>query len=234
MPTVAMKRPRGLAINNPLNIKWSAKNKWQGADPTKRDGALEAFVSPQMGVRAAGRVLLKYKTDGLDTVSEIITKWAPPDPTGDKNPTASYIAFVAGRLGVESNQPIEIDDCATALKLVKAMGRDEQGMELPWTDGVILEGLKAAGIHNVPPAPVMKTPEGKSAVVISTTGILGLAIQANDVVQQTTMNMPWLGDVARFMIANQPKLVGVLIVAAIIAGGYAIWARRKKQAQGLT
>lgn len=227
------KIPRGLAVNNPLNIKWSAKNKWQGANPTKRDGALEAFVSPQMGVRAAGRVLLKYKTDGLDTVAEIISKWAPPDKGGDNNPTVSYIAFVAGRLGVQANQPIEIDDCATALKLVKAMGRDEQGMELPWTDEVMLEGLKAAGIHNVPSAPVMATPEGKGGMVQLITVGAGAAVSVTQAYQETLMNVPWLGDAFRFVIANQPKLVGALLACTLAAVGYAIWARRKKAAQGL-
>lgn len=60
------------------------------------------------------------------------------------------------------------------------------------------------------------------------TGITALV----DQVQQTAMNLPWLGDIARFMVANQPKLVGVFALSALGAIGYMAWRRIHDREQG--
>lgn len=51
-----------------------------------------------------------------------------------------------------------------------------------------------------------------------------------DQAQQFAMNLPWVGDVARLMVAYQPKLVaglGVVIVGAALYVGYRRWQDRE-------
>jgi hypothetical protein len=69
--------PRGLYNNNPGNIRKSP-TKWLGeVDGT--DDAFETFQSPELGIRAIVRILLTYqRRHGLDTIEEMIGRWAPP------------------------------------------------------------------------------------------------------------------------------------------------------------
>lgn len=87
------KLPRGYRNNNPLNIRISSTNNWQGEVQNNTDGVFEQFVAMEYGYRAALKLIRNYITrDGLTTVSDIISKWAP----NNENNTAGYIQRVIG------------------------------------------------------------------------------------------------------------------------------------------
>jgi len=83
-----------------------------------------SFASPEEGVAANVQNLLAYNKRGINTVSKIISTWAPPS---DNNPTAAYIANVSRALGVDPNAPLNMQDPAVMSKLITAIGVQEKG-----------------------------------------------------------------------------------------------------------
>ena len=123
--------PRGIHNNNPLNIRKSSDS-WRGA--TGDDGEFVTFDSPVFGIRAATKILITYKEKyGLNTVAEIISRWAPPS----ENDTTSYIESVSRRVGVGRNEQLLISDLP---ELIKAMIQHENGVQ-PYADETILTGI---------------------------------------------------------------------------------------------
>lgn len=94
--------PLGVTINNPGNLRpLPPPDAWKGQTATAKGFA--AFATPVMGARALLLDLVnKQHRDGLDTVTDIITKYAPPS----ENNTAAYIADVAEALGVHRLTPL--------------------------------------------------------------------------------------------------------------------------------
>lgn len=87
------KLPRGYRNNNPLNIRINPANNWQGKVANNTDGVFEQFVAMEYGYRAALKLIQNYiRKDGLNTVAQIISKWAP----NNENNTAGYIQRVIG------------------------------------------------------------------------------------------------------------------------------------------
>ncbi|WZK99002.1 endolysin [Escherichia phage Dru_SM1] len=134
-------QPRGIRNNNPGNIRWG--DNWQGLVPADKrtDKSFAQFTQPIYGIRALAKILTNYtKREGLpnvgkkniDTVREIIARWAPPN----ENDTEAYIRSVAKAIGVQPNDPINVFDKAIMSGLVKAIIRHENGM-MPYTDDVI-------------------------------------------------------------------------------------------------
>lgn len=116
--------PRGYRNNNPLNIRYNPNNKWLGAVANNTDGAFEQFTSMKYGYRAAFQLLRKYINQyGLQTVSEIINRWAPPT----ENNTAGYISRVIGINGWTAATIISPDDKEQMSNLVYAMAIVENG-----------------------------------------------------------------------------------------------------------
>lgn len=114
--------PIGLRNNNPLNIRISG-NTWLGKVPT--DNAFEKFSSLEYGIRAAVKNLLTYyNRDGLNTIKQIINKWAPPS----ENHTLNYISYVSGKMGIASNVVLPLDKNIFA-SLVAAMSDVELGKQ---------------------------------------------------------------------------------------------------------
>ena len=111
-------KPRGIRNNNPGNIRIS-QSKWQGKLPVEEntDGSFEQFSSPVMGIRALARLLLMYNVQGINTISGIIKKYAPPN----ENNTNKYTTFVAIEMGKSKAEILDFDDYETMLALVKAI-----------------------------------------------------------------------------------------------------------------
>lgn len=140
---------RGLRNNNPGNIDYHASNPWQGLDKGKpTDGRFCRFISPEYGIRAMARVLKNYtKRDGLhgvgapgiDTVQEIINRWAPPN----ENVTSSYVEQVAKALGVKPDDTINLANRTVMRLLVEAIIRHENGIQ-PYSAELILCGIDMA------------------------------------------------------------------------------------------
>lgn len=125
--------PRGLRNNNPLNIRYVEKNRWQGRVKTedKKDQKFEEFVSLKWGFRAAFILLHNYTTlFGKRTIKDIITTWAPPS---DGNNTNNYIKHICEDLSAADYCEIRFEDGTLMCGLVRAMARIEVGksFELP-------------------------------------------------------------------------------------------------------
>ena len=112
--------------NNPLNIEWRASNDWDGQ--TGKRGRFATFSTPDYGLRAAIKLLNNYLGNGYDTITKVVTKWAPPH----ENPTAKYIAFVSQKSGIHPNQRLYATD---VLKIIKPMAKFESHTVL--TDSAI-------------------------------------------------------------------------------------------------
>ncbi|HGM5243534.1 TPA: hypothetical protein ACKPZK_002477 [Serratia marcescens] len=129
---------RGLRNNNPGNIEASDKNPWEGQSGS--DGRFAKFETPEHGIRALGKNLLTYyQKHGLDTVGEIITRWAPPK----ENKTDAYIKAICDQLGVAADQQIDVTNPRTLAALCAGIVNHENGSQ-PYTDEQIGAGVSAA------------------------------------------------------------------------------------------
>lgn len=141
--------PRGIRNNNPGNIDYNERNPWQGLDKQKpSDGRFCRFMGPEWGIRAIAKVIRNYaKRDGtpgvggkgIDTVQEIINRWAPPV----ENNTGAYVSQVAKVVGVSPTEPLNLGDDLIMAKLVTAIIWHENGVQ-PYPAALILAGMKLA------------------------------------------------------------------------------------------
>ena len=115
------KPTRGETNFNPGNLEWTS-TPWHGQIGT--DGPFVKFDTPANGIRALA-IDLRNQQDhhGLNTVREIIMKFAPPS----ENNTAAYIAAVSSQLGVAPDDILDLHDADTLTKFVKAIIQHEQG-----------------------------------------------------------------------------------------------------------
>ena len=144
------KTPRGIRLNNPGNIDYNPRNQWQGQlapDPTI-EKRFARFDTAENGIRALAKLVLAYRGKdgmpgvggpGIDTVREVISRWAP----GGENDTESYIKAVAAGVGVHPNQPIDIRNFRTLIGLTIGIIQHENG-SVPYAPSVIAEGVQRA------------------------------------------------------------------------------------------
>lgn len=136
---------RGIRNNNPGNLEFSKTNPWSGQ--TGDDGRFAKFETPEHGIRALGRNLLSYQRQGIDTVNDIINRWAPPD---DNNNTSAYIEAVCAQLGVTPDQPLDASNPDTLKALCAAIIHHENGSQ-PYSDQQLSTGVSAAiGLSTLP------------------------------------------------------------------------------------
>ena len=124
--------PLGIRNNNPLNIR-RGKTLWKGELPQSppptgeagRGPAFCKFESMEWGIRAAFCLLRTYRDKyKLNCIADIIMRWAPPC----ENRTAQYIRNVCRWTGIGGMQRLTESDWP---RLVRAMARQETGVELP-------------------------------------------------------------------------------------------------------
>ena len=140
--------PRGIRNNNPGNIRWG--DEWRGllVKAARTDKDFCQFVDLKWGIRALVIVLFNYRNKagipgvggkGIDTIREIITRWAPPN----ENNTEAYIAAVAKSVGVLDDEPMDLKDIFRCRFLVKAIILHENGQQ-PYADSQLDVGIKLA------------------------------------------------------------------------------------------
>ena len=132
-----LRPPRGIRNNNPGNIRHGQN--WQGLNPEGRniDPAFCVFKSPVFGIRALAKVLMNYKKiHGLNTVRQIISRYAPPN----ENQTKAYIQTVAQQIGVYPDTVIDIEERGILTVFIKAVIRMENGIQ-PYSDELIQQGI---------------------------------------------------------------------------------------------
>lgn len=123
--------PRGIRNNNPLNIRYVAKNNWQGRVKNKKDPQFEEFTFKFWGYRAAFLILYKYMTlYNLRTPFQICARWAP---IGDNNNPSAYAKFVCNRMGCGLNDELNFRDPLQMIRLASAMTEMENGKQVSWT-----------------------------------------------------------------------------------------------------
>lgn len=136
---------RGIRNNNPGNLEYSKTNPWVGQ--TGDDGRFAKFETPEHGIRALGRNLLSYQRQGIDTVNDIINRWAPPS---DNNNTDAYIQAVCAQLGVTPDQSLDASNPDTLKALCASIIQHENGSQ-PYSDQQLATGVSAAiGLSQLP------------------------------------------------------------------------------------
>lgn len=131
--------PRGIRNNNPGNIRHGAN--WQGLNPNGKeiDPYFCVFQTAFAGIRALAKVLINYKKlYGLNTVRQIISRYAPPN----ENQTTAYIQSVAKQLGVFPDTIIDIEERGVLTVFIKAVIRMENGIQ-PYSDETIQQGINS-------------------------------------------------------------------------------------------
>lgn len=115
---------RGWRNNNPLNLEYSPRNRWQGQTGT--DGRFSTFVNREYGYRAGLIILRNYQRKyNLRTLAGMITRWCPPQERGNNTP--AYIRSVSERTGLRADEPVDLQDEETVVRLLDAMTRVECG-----------------------------------------------------------------------------------------------------------
>jgi len=118
-----MALPLGLRNKNPLNIKFSAANNWDGQ--TGKRGAFAVFSSSKYGIRAGAKLLRNYQARyQLDTIQKLINRWAPDT----ENKTDSYIEHVATYMQMSPAEYLNLNDDGELIRLITVMIKHENGM----------------------------------------------------------------------------------------------------------
>lgn len=107
--------------NNPGNIRYSASNNWQGQKG--QSGGFVVFDNVANGLRAMVKLLATYRSIGVNSIAEIVNRYAPPT----ENNTASYISFVTNATGYSAGAILSPEAMPT---VIAAMVKFEQGQPL--------------------------------------------------------------------------------------------------------
>ena len=132
---------RGIRNNNPGNIRWG--DEWQGLVPKaqRTDKSFCQFVKPEYGIRAMIIILRNYqRKHGLNTVTGIIKRWAPPN----ENNTQAYINSVVQATGVTPDPRIDTSDSRFMMKLLQAIIKHENGSQ-PYGFDTFVRAVELAG-----------------------------------------------------------------------------------------
>ncbi len=116
--------PRGLRNMNPGNIEAGQFTQSQPGY-VGSDGRFAKFDTLEHGVGAQAALLDSYGKKGINTVAGIINRWAPQAENGAA--TGNYAQFVARKIGVDPNAPIDLSNPETRTRLAYAMGEFENG-----------------------------------------------------------------------------------------------------------
>ncbi|HBM2815728.1 TPA: hypothetical protein LU109_003640, partial [Enterobacter hormaechei subsp. xiangfangensis] len=158
-----------LANNNFGNIRAGDFAAARGG--VKTSSGFAGFATPEEGIRAAGDLVLRYNAQGVTTLSQIVSKWAPPN----ENDTQSYIKRVGAQLGLGPNDKIDATDPVVVSKLISAMSTVEgSSMSMTQADiqkslGTVKNGNYVGGWTDSTANELGKTAEGK-AILANNTG----------------------------------------------------------------
>ena len=86
-------------------------------------GKLAQYPDVQTGLAALDKNLQSYGNQGINTISGVISKWAPPN----ENDTQAYIKDVSQRLGIPPNQKIDLSNPLHRQALSTAITLHENG-----------------------------------------------------------------------------------------------------------
>lgn len=130
-----VRQARGRRNNNPGNLNYAGQ-----AGAHLEDGPnarFAAFDSMQEGIAALVRQLALYASRGIDTISQIVKKYAP---AADGNNVAAYIADLVKSTGRGANEHLDLADLNTLIPLVQGIARHEGSGSL--TTDQVLGGIR--------------------------------------------------------------------------------------------
>lgn len=139
--------PRGIRNNNPGNIRENG-TRWQGrVAPTDqiapmKDSAFVVFSSVRWGLRAMARAILNKIGRGTNTITGIVTEWAPPF----ENNTAEYIKRVVSDTGISASTVLKHDQVPAVMA---SMINVENGDPSPgvWvTNSQLVQAVMESGV----------------------------------------------------------------------------------------
>ncbi len=116
--------------NNPLNIRYSANNNWNGKGADNGTG-FENFESADHGLRAGLKLMRNHIANGDDTLNSLISRWAPAK---DKNDPVQYAQFVSSKTGIPVDQKLDPNNPQQMQSIAKAMAQQE-GYKANISDG---------------------------------------------------------------------------------------------------
>ncbi len=210
----------GIRNNNPLNIRYSLRNKWVGqGEPV---GGLCTYDTSVNGIRA-GAMLIQahYDRRGAATIRDLIEIWAP----ASENNTEAYIRNVEKLSGFRADEVLDFHAHEHIKPVLIGMIRVECGQQ-PYSDAVIDQGLARAGI--VPDTkPLTKSRTITGAKVAGASTVAGLGIEtARQVADYASDFAPIISMLLRF----GPWVIGGIVLASI---GYVVYARWDDRRRGL-
>lgn len=133
----AITAPRGIRNNNPGNLRYYSPINWVG-QLGDDGGGYAVFDKMENGIRASFiNLRTYYQKHGLDTIEEIIKRWAPKE----ENPTNNYINFVSEKTGIKRNVAFTFNE-ANAVKILDAIFWFENGERVDQQK--IIAGVRAA------------------------------------------------------------------------------------------
>lgn len=139
--------PRGIRNNNPGNLNFVHQT---GAilEPKPLNGTaprFAKFATANDGLSALADQLLRYNKRGIDTVTGVISMWAPPT----ENNTKAYIKSVAKSIGVNPDDHLGKFSAGTLSGLMHAIIRFENGQD-PY--GKTVDTVAASKVPNDAPS----------------------------------------------------------------------------------
>jgi len=120
----AIVRTRGYLNNNPGNIKQDGQV-WKGEVTPSLDPPFKQFVDMPTGYRAIFVNLRGYLNRGINTISSMISTWAPPT---DNNDTTAYISDVSKTVQIDPDDSITLSDVDALKEIAKAISKHENGV----------------------------------------------------------------------------------------------------------
>lgn len=136
--------PIGLRNNNPGNIRPGSP--WQGMVGTNNNFVV--FSNMTYGLRALGIDISNKYFRGLNTITKIISVYAPPS----ENNTNAYINAVSGSTGIGANQEISLTKDVLK-KMIRAIITHENGAQYA---ALIPDSEIEAGINAMPSNIILK------------------------------------------------------------------------------
>jgi hypothetical protein len=129
--------PRGIRNNNPGNIRLSPNVHWFGQSADQADGSFVQFDMPEYGIRAIVRIMHSYQRLGINTIKDVINRWAPPN----ENDSAAYVDAVCKGCNKSATEVVVLNDIMP--ELVNAIIWHENG-DNPYTPEQIATGIALA------------------------------------------------------------------------------------------
>jgi hypothetical protein len=125
--------------NNPGNLELNPADPWMGLAREQTDAPYCIFIDATWGFRALAIDLRNSCAAGRDTITKLITRFAPPP----ENKTGAYIADVSQRTGIAADAELDLSNAETLRSLCRAIAIHEAG-GWKFSDDDLAQGISLA------------------------------------------------------------------------------------------